>query len=397
MIRVKEIDRYLDRDYFIKILKQLIRVPTQVPLGAETFMEPDDPRLVEYVQGVLRPIMEDAEIHDIVDMPLNQLVVRMGRGTRPESLLIQAYTPTQHNNLMRDPFVPRIGHAPEDGVHEPCIFGQGVSQNKVHQAAMITVLKALVWSGMELGGTLYFAINNEGRSSHQCSEAIIPRLDPKPDSALILIGTGMDISVGNRGRVDINVHVRGRASHSSTPDKSHNVIEAASEVIRRLGSMRFEKNHPQLGGQHAVVYQVVYSPLAPHTIPDYARLRVDRRLLPGDDIDRAVEEVRGAIGDLSPFQVEVERGVHMLPSLVDENSSIVRDLSEANFTARGVRPRLNYGPGAFDAGFSSTTMRIPTVMWGASGGDRLLGDDYVSLRDAWAEVCTLSRLIMTLG
>lgn len=405
---VARVEDYLDREFFIDILREIIEIPTEVPLGPETLMDADHPKLVDYVQNVLRPIMEDAGIYQVFEMPLNQVVVKMGSGNSGESLLIQAYTPTQHQNLMRDPFIARIacvggsggGEAPEDPqvgegartADEPAIFGQGVSQNKVHQAAMITVLKALVDSGAQLEGILYFAINNEGRSSHHCSEAIISRLDPKPQFGILLVGTGMNITVANRGRVDVYVHVRGRAAHSSTPWLGHSAIDGANEVINRIRAMEFTATHPTLGGQHAVPYQVVYSPVAPHTLPDYARITVDRRLLPGDDITEAVNEIRAAIGDMSPFEVEVERGVHMLPAEVDPESPVVQRLRGANVRARGVEPELRSIPGAFDAG-GLCAMGIPTVMWGAAGGDGLLGDDWVTLIDGWNEVRTLADLI----
>jgi acetylornithine deacetylase/succinyl-diaminopimelate desuccinylase-like protein len=35
---------------------------------------------------------------------------------------------------------------------------------------------------------------------------------------IILVRTGFDISLGNRGRVDVNVVVRGKATHSSAPE-----------------------------------------------------------------------------------------------------------------------------------------------------------------------------------
>ena len=307
----------LDERYLVDTLVELAKVPTEVPLGPETFMEPDDPKLVHYVQQVLRPKIQDLGAYDIVDVALNQLMVRLGDGSSGESLLVMVYTPTQHNNLMPDPFSGKIAWAREWGYEEPCVFGQGVSQNKGHHAVMLAVLKLLTEQDVRLKGTLHFAVNNEGRSSHHCSEAILAALDPKPGFALLLTGTGLRVSLGNRGRVDVNVEIRGKAVHTSAPDRGLSAIEGANEVLNRLKRVPLEGSHPILGGRHVFAYQLLFEPLAPHTYPEVARLRVDRRLLPGDDIDQAVADVRDAIGDLSPYKVTVERGQHMLPALVD--------------------------------------------------------------------------------
>lgn len=269
------------------------------------------------MQQVLRPKIQDLGAYNIVDVALNQLMVRLSDGSSGESLLVMVYTPTQHNNLMPDPFSGKIAWAWEWGYEEPCVFGQGVSQNKGHHAVMLAVLKLLTEQDVRLKGTLHFAVNNEGRSSHHCSEAILATLDPKPGFALLLTGTGLRVSLGNRGRVDVNVEIRGKAVHTSAPDRGLSAIEGANEVLNRLKRVPLEGSHPILGGRHVFAYQLLFDPLSPHTYPEVARLRVDRRLLPGDDIDQAVADVRDAIGDLSPYNVTVERGQHMLPALVD--------------------------------------------------------------------------------
>ena len=61
-------------------------------------------------------------------------------------------------------------------------MGQGVSQNKAHQAVMLAVLRLLRELGTPLRGQLYWTVNNEGRSSHDCTNAILERLDRRPDS-----------------------------------------------------------------------------------------------------------------------------------------------------------------------------------------------------------------------
>lgn len=385
----------LDERYLVDTLVELAKVPTAVPLGPETFMEPDDPKLVHYVQQVLRPKIQDLGAYDIVDVALNQLMVRLGDGSSGESLLVMVYTPTQHNNLMPDPFSGKIAWAREWGYEEPCVFGQGVSQNKGHHAVMLAVLKLLTEQDVRLKGTLHFAVNNEGRSSHHCSEAILATLDPKPGFALLLTGTGLRVSLGNRGRVDVNVEIRGKAVHTSAPDQGLSAIEGANEVLNRLKRVPLEGSHPILGDRHVFAYQLLFEPLAPHTYPEVARLRVDRRLLPGDDIDQAVADVRDAIGDLSPYKVTVERGQHMLPALVDPKHRGVTALVEAHRLVCGTKAETFYGQGTYDAG-GPCAAGVPAVMYGASAGDQPLGADFVPISAVVKEARVLTHTILSL-
>ena len=143
--------------------------------------------------------------------------MRLGDGAADPCFLVMVYTPTQHHNLMDDPFSGKIGRATEWGFDEPCVFGQGVSQNKAHHAVMLALLKLFAEQDIPLKGTFYLAVNNEGNSSHECFRQILSALPHKPQFALLLVGNGLKVSLGNRGRVDINVEVRGQASHSSSP------------------------------------------------------------------------------------------------------------------------------------------------------------------------------------
>ena len=203
--------------------------------------------------------------------------------------------------------------------------------------------------------------------------------------------TGWRLQLGNRGRVDVRVTVKGEASHSSRPDLGRNAIMGANKAIDRIAKMTFDKTHPLLGGIHAEPYQVVYSPLAPHTLPDTALITVDRRLLPGDDIDAAVDEVRRAIGDLSPFEVTVERGVHMLPALVEANDPGVRAVAGAHKTIHGTEPDPYYHLGAYDAG-GPLSHGIPTVQYGLAGATSLLGEDFVPISGVLDEARVLATL-----
>jgi acetylornithine deacetylase/succinyl-diaminopimelate desuccinylase-like protein len=387
-MEIQPIVAQLDTKYLIDTLVELARVPTEVPLGPDVFMAPDDPKLVHYVQRVLRPKLTAIGAYDLIEVPENQLVTRYGMGTSDAALLLMVYTPIQHHNLMPEPFSGKVARGTAWGFDEPCVFAQGVTQNKAHHAIMLAVLKLLIAHHIPLPGTLYWAINNEGRSSHACSDAILAALPSKPDFAILLTATGQRISLGNRGRVDVNITIRGQATHSSMPQLGLSAIDGAQEVLSRLKRLRLRGSHPLLGGQHAIPYQVTYEPLAPHTLPETAHIRVDRRLLPGDDPAQATAEIRDAIGDMAPYQVSVQQGYHMLPALVEPDHGGVRALSTAHHAVHHAAPETYYGQGSFDAG-GPCAAGVPAVMYGVGGGGAVLEVDCVPI----SQVCNVARVM----
>jgi acetylornithine deacetylase/succinyl-diaminopimelate desuccinylase-like protein len=388
------VERSLDQTYLVETLSRLARVPTDVPMGYETLIEPDDPKLVHYVQHVVRPELVQLGQYDLIDVARNNLVVRLGAGESGRSLLIQNYTPAQHQNLMEDPFSGKVGSAAAYGCDEPAIFGQGVSQCKAHQAVMLAVLKLLHESGVPLRGRLYWAVNNEGRSSHACSEAILSALPETPQFGVLQTGTDLSLSLGNRGRVDVHIHVHGKVAHSSVPHTGLSAIDGAYLVMERLKTLIWPDRHPILGGRHAIVYKMRQWPLAPHTLPSDAELVVDRRLLPGDDPDAATDEIRATLADMAPYDVVVERGVYMLPALVDPGEAGVHALQDSNRAFRGHEAETVYGQGTFDAG-GPCALGIPTVMFGASGGVGLMGVDFVPISAVEIEAKVLAHFILS--
>lgn len=375
-----------DREPLVEDLRELARVPSAVPLGARTLIEPDDPIIVGYLRA-LRPrfarLAEQVPGATLVELPLGQFAVRVD-GRRPgPTLLVAAYTPTQHHNEMADPWSGDLRVPP--GGTDPAVFGQGVTQNKAHQAVLLEVLRRLDGHGLD-SGTVWLCVNNEGRSSHRCSNALLDALPTTPDLAVQLFSTDFTVMVGNRGRVDVYVDLDGEATHSSTPPEGGRVIDAAADVVaalRELDRAVGTRSHPRLGTEQAVPYLVDYEPLAPHTLPRRARVTVDRRLLPGTEPAAATaelaEHLRGALGPAPRgCAMRITEGVAMLPYLLEEDRRhTVAHLDDAVRAHLGHVRHGIYG-GTFDGG-GPAARGIPTVMFGAPDEGGLLGDDYLDL------------------
>ncbi len=383
--------------YRVETLQRLCRIPSAVPLGPETLIDPEDPIIVNYVRTGPRAEFEAIGGLDIVDLPLGQFAVRFGTGQGP-CLALFAYTPTQHNNLMADPWSGEVRDAVEHGIDEPCVFGQGVSQNKSHQVALLDLASWISGSGATIDGTLWLVINNEGRSSHACSIAAIEALPTRPDEVLQVFPTGLAASLGNRGRIDIRVHVAGTATHSSQPFAADGrVIDVAAEFVVRLQDLDRKlarSTHPVLGAERATVYQLTFDPVAPHTMPAGARIIVDRRLLPDTDVAAAVRQISDLAAGLSSADctLTVEPHVMMRPALVEGPTPLLSALDAAYQEVAGEPLEHTVLGGTFDAG-GPTSLGIPTISFGASGGDGLLGDDWVTVSDLDRECDTLRRLV----
>lgn len=364
----------IDRSYLADVLLRLARAPTDVPVG-QTELAPDDPKITAYVREVLGPAMaaSGAPLGALDDWNLG--VARVGP-SGPAALLLMLYTTSQHGNFTDPSLEGRLTDGAAVGVAGPCVFGKGTAQGKGAAAAVLAALRSLRDRGIRLRRPLLVAVNTEGRSSHACSQRLVERHGVAAGQGIVCIGTGNEIVLGNRGRVDIKVVIEGRSAHSSHPHLGINAIEGAGDVLARLRRLTLSKRHPYLGVEQLTVYKLVCTPIAPHTLPDRCELTIDRRLLPGSSIEEAVERVREVLEGAGPGHVTVEQGASMLPADVPPSAPVVRALDEAIQAVTGEAARHVYAGYSFDAGYPCAR-GIPTVMFGpsASGRTRGLGSD----------------------
>lgn len=374
---LKRVHARYDDTYVTSSLVAFAQAPTDVPLG-QNEIEPTDPKITHYVHKIVRPMFERLGLGPIEIDDLNNLICRIGKDTSP-SLLIMAYTTSQHGNYTDPTLEGRIVDGRDYGIDGECVIGKGTSQNKGALAATLGALKILADEGVRLRGSLTVIVNAESQSSHRCSMRLFDDHSITADAGWLAIGSPA-IVLGHRGRVDIQLTIQGEAGHSSQPELGTNAIWGLTEALNRLRTYKETLNgrHPNLGVEQIEPYKLVTAPIAPHTMPAEAHLTLDRRLLPGTTPEEAVEQVRRAMGDIPPYQVTVRKGVFHLPYQVPATLPHVRALAAAYDAVRGQSPGIGYVPYAFDAGYANYR-GIPTVMFGPSAGLRkLAGNDVLA-------------------
>jgi len=376
-----------------EFLLALLRTSTEVPAG-QTQILPGDPRIVRAVDETIAPIVEALGPDEVRRHESGDVAARFG----PESddgLLLQTYIVSQHANLMDDPHGARIVDGAEYGlVPGPCAVGQGATQNKGPMASAFAAVRA---RPAELARPVWLVVNTEGMSSHAGSRRVLDELGVRAAWGIVAFGTDLRVSLGNRGRVDVEVTVAGRSSHSSQPWLGTNPIEGAADVIQALRSIPTVDPHPDLGPATITPYGISCFPVAPHTIPERATIVVDRRLLPGGSAEDAVAQIREhLIKELPDTTVVVEPGVSMLPAAVDAHAPIVTALLEGIERATGRPGETFWSLNAFDAGYACAE-GIPTPMFGPGkrgfAGAGLTGVDLVPLAECEIAAAVLAHTI----
>ena len=338
------------------LMVELARVPS--PL---TGLLEAEPKLRAFIDSAVEPRLRNIGFVDIRRDDMGNLLATLGSAETGRSLMLVTNAMNQPAATMPNPYGGEVRAGEPYGLPGEVVLGKGLSEQKAPLAAILLALKACVSGGVEVRGQLVFLCCVSGETGrHDAVRSILEATGVRAEIAL-LNGTGNRISLGNRGRVDVTITVRGSPCHSSRPAQGCNAVTGALEVIRRLTEdQRITAAHPALGAPTLAVNGIRSFPDTTHTIPDRCDISIDRRLLPGEDpdfvvahIDEIVRNVDGAPDPASgkPWHVTTIKGAFMYPSIVSADAKIVRALSQASDSVLGVAPETYYASNAFDQGY----------------------------------------------
>ncbi len=205
----------------------------------------------------------------------------------------------------------------------------------------------------------------------------------QPGVVLIAEATGGDITLGHRGRAELEIVVRGVAGHASAPDRARNPLNLLPEVLERAREVASRQGFdPVLGKASLAATAIDVRPESRNVIPDEVVVVLDWRVLPGDTGDRLVARLeREIVAPLAPlpegYRVEVRvaneeqrtytgmvarRDIFTPGFLMGVSHPVVRAASEAAGRRGGEGPAVVRPWGfATDGGWSCGVHGLPTI------------------------------------
>jgi acetylornithine deacetylase len=331
---------FLREENLVDWLRQFVRFPSE-----QTDLHERDPQVQAFIRKCAAPLAESIGAMCRFDK-MGNLIVEVGPPSEP-SVLFVGYAMTHPAGKMKDPFTPNV----IDTVRGRAVRGRGVAEQKTALAALFGALAQAIKRG-NLKGRLSVVVLSAGETGrHDAIESAIAALECKPQFAIVCIGTDGKIALGNKGRVDFDVLVHGKTSHSSVPSHGINAIAGARRILSVLEELKLDvAEHPHFGAATLTPTAIESAPKATHTVPDLVRVTYDRRLLPGEDPHAAYDAIRRTIMLPSPWTVECRLGPIMYPNELAPDSALVRMLHRAFEMAGQLGCEHIYCNFALDAG-----------------------------------------------
>jgi succinyl-diaminopimelate desuccinylase len=340
------IDKNIQYDEVKRLIVKLVQYasPQTEQLEAE-------PQVLALIRDVIKPELEQARLHPSIDAKGNLILRLNGRGRR-DRLMLVGYAMNAAPSTMQNPYSGEIVEGGPYKLDGECVWGRGACEQKGSLAAMMAAMRFIGAHKVELPADLYFVVSTAGETGRHDSLAYV--LDHgNVEADWCIIDGPPEIQLGNKGRVDVLVIVRGKQAHSSRPWEGINAIEGAMKVLEKLKPLMpypEEKAHPELGKVSLTPNAIESFPKATHTIQSECRIMFDRRLLPGDDPKKAIQQMRDAIGKIEPFEIEIQPRDFMYPSEVGKEADVVQALEHGIRTMLGQQPAYSFSTAANDTG-----------------------------------------------
>ena len=221
---------------------------------------------------------------------------------------------------------PPYGGVMEDGY----IHGRAASDVKGGLAAQIYAGALLRQAGIPLRGDYIVTgvVQEEPAEmfgmQYLCDKTF-PDRGIRFDLMISSEATGLDLFLGHRGRVELEVVTEGRTSHGSAPWRGINAVTKMMPVLERINRLAETLPiHPVLGKSTLALTNITCSPGRLSIIPDVCTISLDRRLLPDESCEEALDQIKTILSSLSQKDAEFKAHAHI---------RTVRETSWTDFSA----------------------------------------------------------------
>ncbi len=262
--------------------------------------------------------------------------------------------------------------------------GRGIVDQKSGLVAALCAAIAIKRSGKQLKKPICVACVVDEESEHRGSYAL-GESDVKADYAMVTEPTNGNCEFGCKGTTPIRIHVKGLTAHASNPWIGINAIEKAMPILNGLFKMEFpEVDMGEFGIYRGTIcVSKMDAGTAYNNVPGEAVIWMDRRTVPGENSQLALQQVRDVIAEAKKEVPDLEataeiarpdwhwdkireRGLN--PTFTDVNCELYNVLNRAAAKAGLPAVEKRFCNGYNDMDFLVNNLGIPTLVYGSGDG-----------------------------
>jgi len=222
--------------------------------------------------------MLDLDYDDVYIDSLGNVIGVLGDG--PTTILFDSHMDTvdvnQPSDWQHDPFGGDI----IDGK----LYGRGSVDMKGALAATVFAGHIMKQLGLQDGKTIYITASvMEEDYDGETVYAMCRQLERLPDFVVICEPSGLDLSLGHKGRALLKATTRGVSAHGSAPEKGINAVYKMCSLLQRVEALNHKMMRQKNEAGSIAVTKIESRAESLNAIPAYCEAYLDRRLVSGED------------------------------------------------------------------------------------------------------------------
>jgi succinyl-diaminopimelate desuccinylase len=256
------------------------------------------------------------------------------------------------------------------------MYGRGATDMKAGLAASLMAFVGLKRKGCPFEGEVFFTAVGDEEYHGQYGTKWLLTNGLTADMAMCCEPTNLDLCLGNRGLLMVDVVVKGKSSHGGRPNLGKNAISLATRIVRELEQINLEGSRNERFKDPVGNLSVVgiHGGDRINVIPDRCVFYIDRRLMPGESSDEAIRQIETAItsatGIIPDYGRDNGSEIFIKPEVwheafwMSETQSFVSKCIAVYKAYFGVVPVIEGKSAGTDASHLVAIGKIPTVIFG---------------------------------
>ncbi len=269
----------IDESKLVELTQEIIQHQTVNPPGDEIL-------LAERLAQTMSELGLEASVIPFAEKRGN-VVCRVRGSGRRSALVFSGHLDTVPVGAERWDYEPFSGE-----IANGRIYGRGASDMKSGVAAMIVAAAAVKNSGVQLHGDLILALT-AGEEVDSIGAAQLVKEGLLMDAGALVIAepTGLEVCTAEKGALWLEVVMKGKAAHGSSPHLGKNAIIPMASFIETANKLAQTPINHALVGKSSMNIATIDGGFKTNVVPDQCRLTIDCRTIPGQDTVRLHETI----------------------------------------------------------------------------------------------------------
>lgn len=248
------------------------------------------------------------------------------------------------------------------------LYGRGSCDMKAGLCALTVAFKQLALEGVQPAcDIVLLATADEERYGEGAKSVVQQQLLTRAQAILIAEPTNLQISLGSKGALWVELEADGRSAHGAIPDAGVSAITLIMDVVDALKNALSAYDDPFFGGCTCTLSSI-QAGNAPNTVPDHCTATLDIRSIPAIEnqeiLDLLQQLIEKTCDNHPDCRIKYKVLNQRMAVFTDPCEELVRCVQSAKQAVTGAQTTLSTSAYFTDASIFLLPQKLPAIQFG---------------------------------